>query len=96
MGSVQGVAFEKSKEKLAVTLKWCIFDHMLAKPKCIWEALYFEKLLKQTAEKYKQIYDNWLKPAPLKHILALPTCVQICSISVLQPFLFDFFKRNTL
>ena len=58
MGSVQGVAFEKSKEKLAVTLKWCIFDHMLAKPKCIWEALYFEKLLKQTAEKYKQIFGN--------------------------------------
>ena len=34
------------------------------------------------------------KLPPLKRILALPTWGQICTVSVLQPFLSDFFQME--
>ena len=34
---------------------------------------FFFENCKQTAEKCKQIFENWKKLPPLKHILALPT-----------------------
>ena len=40
-------------------MKQCTFDPMLVKPKCVWKAVYFLKICKQTAEKYKQIFESW-------------------------------------
>ena len=58
--------------QMAVPLKVCISDPMLVKPKCDWEAVVFLKNCKQTAEKCKQIFENWKKKLPpLKRILAL-------------------------
>ena len=72
---------------MAVTLKVCISDPMLVKPKWVWEvAGFFWKNCKQTAEKCKQIFENWKKLPPLKLILALPTKGQKCILSDLQPF----------
>ena len=59
--------------QFALSLKLSISDPMLIKPKCVWEVEVFLKNCKQTAEKCKQIFKNWKKPPPLKHILALPT-----------------------
>ena len=39
---------------------------------------FFLKNCKQTAEKCKQIFENWKKLPPLKPILALPMWGQIC------------------
>ena len=44
----------------------------------------FLKNCKQTAEKCKQIFENWKKPPPLKHILALPTWSQKCLVSEIE------------
>ena len=35
-------------------------------------------------EKCKQIFENWKKPPPLKHILALPTWGQKCLVSAIE------------
>ena len=43
---------------MAITLKICVFDPMLVKPKCVWEVyIYFENC-KQTAENCKQTAEN--------------------------------------
>ena len=48
---VQGDPNQNLKFLLAITLKVCISDPLLVKPKCVWEAsIYFENC-KQTAEK---------------------------------------------
>ena len=47
---------------MAIFLKLSISDPMLVKPKCVWEAVvFFLKNCKQTAEKCKQIFQNWKK-----------------------------------
>ena len=55
--------FEKFKKKIkgSVSQTQCIFDPMLVKPKCVWEAVVYSKKCKQTAEKCKQIFENWKK-----------------------------------
>ena len=45
---------------------------------------------------WKQIFVNQNNLPPLKHILALPTMGQICTVSVLQPFTLVTIKWNTL
>ena len=57
---------------MALELKPGIYDPMLVKPKCVWKAVVYLKNCKHTAEKCKQIFENWKKLPPLKHILALP------------------------
>ena len=48
---LQGDPNQNLKFRLAITLKVCISDPLLVKPKCVWEAsIYFENC-KQTAEK---------------------------------------------
>ena len=37
----QGVPIENYLKQMAVELKQCIFDPMLVKPKCVWEAVDF-------------------------------------------------------
>ena len=69
---------------------------MLVKPKCVWEVADFLKNCKQTAEKCKQIFENWKNLPPLKHILALPTLGQICTITELQPFEISTFQMKHL
>ena len=93
-GYLQGVPFEKWIFQMTVALKRCIFDPMLVKPKCVWKVAVFLKNCKQTAEKCKQIFENWKKLPPLKHILALPTWGQICTVSVLQPFEISIFQMK--
>jgi len=44
---------------------------------------FFLKNCKQTAEKCRQIFENWKKLPPLKHILTLPTWGQKCLVSEL-------------
>ena len=46
---------------MAVELKWCIFDPILVKPKCVWEAVVYLKNCKQTSEKCELIFENWKK-----------------------------------
>ena len=60
--------------QIAITLKLCISDPTLVKPKCVWEVAVFLKNCKQTAVKCKQILKIEKNLSPLKHILALPTC----------------------
>ena len=43
---------------MAVTLRLCISDPTLVKPKCVWEVALFLKNCKQTAEKFKQILNK--------------------------------------
>ena len=81
-------------KEMAVALKRCIFDPMLVKPKCVWEVADFLKNCKQTAEKCKQILENWKNLPPLKHILALPTWGQILIFSELQPFEISIFQMK--
>ena len=52
------------------------------------------KNYKQTAEKCKQIFQNGKKLLPLKRVLASPTLIQTCTVSVLQPFLSHFFSNG--
>ena len=50
--NIHGVSFEISRFQIAVAQKQCIFDPMLVKIKCVWEAVvFFLKNCKQTAEK---------------------------------------------
>ena len=70
--TLQCVSFEKWKFWMAVSLKLSTFDPMLVKRKCVWEVAVFLKNCKQTAEKCKQIFENWKKLPLLKRILALP------------------------
>ena len=91
---LHGVSFEKRKFQIAVTLLRCIFNPMLVKPKCVWEVADFLKNCKQTAEKCKQIFENWKNLPPLKHILALPTLGQICTVTELQPFEISTFQMK--
>ena len=60
---------------------------------CLSGGRFFENC-KQTAKNENlKIKKN---PAPLKRILALPTCSQICTISELQPFTyFKLFSNGT-
>ena len=67
---------------------------MLVKPKCVWEVADFLKNCKQTAEKCKQIFENWKNLPPLKHILSLPTLGQICTITELHPFEISTFQKK--
>ena len=69
--------------QMTITQKLSSSDHMLVKPKWVWEAVVFLKNCKQTAEKCKQIFENWKKLTALKHILALPTNGQKCLFSEL-------------
>ena len=72
---------------LAITLKISISDPRLVKPKFIWElSVFFEKC--------KQIFENWKKLTAVKHILALPTLGQICTITELQPFEISTFQMK--
>ena len=48
-----------TKEKAVATLKQCIFDPTLVKPKCVWEAVFYSKNCNKTAEKCNQIFENW-------------------------------------
>ena len=57
---------------------------MLVKPKCVWEVAVYLKNCKQTAEKCKQIFENWKNLPVLKHILALLTWGQKWTVSELQ------------
>ena len=41
MRNIQGVSFEILQFQMAVAQKLCIFDLMLVKPKCVWEAVVF-------------------------------------------------------
>ena len=68
---------------MAVTLKVISSDPMLVKPKCVRDVAVFLKNCKQTAEKCKQIFENWKKLPPLKRILALPTWGQKSLVSEL-------------
>ena len=79
---------------MVVTLIRYIIDPMLVKQKCVWEVADFLKNCKQTAEKCKQIFENWKKLPPLKHILALPTWGQTCTVSELQPFEISIFQTK--
>ena len=54
----------------------------------------FLKNCKQTAENCKPIFENLEILPPLKHILALSTEGQMCTVSVLQPFAFDNFQSE--
>ena len=58
---LQGDPNQNPLFQMAVQLKLCISDPMLVKPKCVWEAVVFLKNCKQTAEKCKQIFENWKK-----------------------------------
>ena len=71
--NLQGDPNQNLKFVLAITLKISISNPMLVKPECVWELSVFLKNCKQTAEKCKQIFENWKKLTALKHILALPT-----------------------
>ena len=70
---IQGALNQSFPFEMAVNPKLSSFDPMLIKPKCVWEVAVVLKNCKQTAEKWKQIFENWKKLPPLKHILALPT-----------------------
>ena len=55
---LQGDPNQNLRFLLAITLKICVFDLMLVKPKCVWEVyIYFENC-KQTAEKSKWMYAS--------------------------------------
>ena len=78
---LQGVTFEKlQKEMAALAQKRCIFDPKLIKPKYV--CLHFPAVCLQFS----------IKLPPLKHILALPTKVQKCTFSELQPFTIVIFQ----
>ena len=91
-GSIQFVPIENYEKWMALALKQCIFDPMLVKPKCVWEAVVFFNF-----QKFVYIF-SWLftsfkkNQLPLKRILALPTWVQIYTVLGLQAFLSDFFQ----
>ena len=70
---IQGDPNQNLLFQFALSLKLSISDPMLVKPKCVWEVAVYLKNFKQTAEKCKQIFENWKKLTALKHILALPT-----------------------
>ena len=55
---VQGVPFEKSQKEMAVELKRCIFDRVLVKPKCVWEAVVFS-MSADFFIKLKYIDEKW-------------------------------------
>ena len=50
------------------------------------------KNVKQTAEKFKQFFENCKNLLLLKHIFALPTMGLRFTISELQPLTFDSFS----
>ena len=81
---VQGDPNQSLLIQMAITLKICISDPMLVKPKCVLEVYIYFDNYKQTADK------NVNKCTLLKHILALPIWGQLCTVSVLQPFLSVF------
>ena len=55
--------------QMAVAQKLCIIDPMLVMPKCALGAVvFFLKNCKQTAEKCKQMFENWKELPLLKHI----------------------------
>ena len=61
--------------QMAKTMKICIFDTKLVKPKCVWEAnIYFENC-KQTAEKSKWMYpsETYIGFTNLREEIPLPT-----------------------
>ena len=64
----------------ALAQKRCIFDPKLIKPKCV--CLHLPAVCLQFS----------IKLPPLKHILALPTKVQKCTFSELQPFTIVIFQ----
>ena len=65
---------------------------MLIKPKCVGEVVISSKNCKQTAEKCKQIFKNGKNLPVLKHILALLTWGQKCTVSELQAFVIPKFQ----
>ena len=52
-----GVPFEKVPKQKVVEQKWCIFDPILVKPKCVWELVVNLKNCKQIT-KSKQLFKN--------------------------------------
>ena len=86
---------KESQNEMAVALKHCMFDPMLVKPKCVWEAVVFSffKNLLTFLSCLLTIFQNELPT--LKRILAWSTYGQICTVSALLPFLSDFFPNWT-
>ena len=91
---VQDFPFENCQKEMAVALKKCLFDPILVKPKCVWEAVVFSQFSKICLH-FSAVCIKFFKKTTAsqsKHILALPICGQICPVLVLQ----SFFKWNTL
>ena len=64
---------EPKIEKIAVSLRLCISDPMLLKPKCVWEMVLFT-IIKNCYTFYSCLFTIFQsKLPPLKRILALPT-----------------------
>ena len=66
-----------------MTLKRCICDPMLIKPRCV---SYADNVFNNT--------NCVCKFLNLKHILALTTCDKKCSVLVLLPFTFEKFQTK--
>ena len=62
----------------------------MVQPKWIWEAVVSLKIVNKQLKNVKNKNRN--KLPPLKRSLDLPTWGQICTVAVLQPFLFEFFR----
>ena len=68
---------------MALAQKQCMFDPMSIKPKPVFWVVGFLKNYKQIAKNVNKFFKTLLL---LKHIVALPTLGQICTVLVLQPF----------
>ena len=77
---------------MLVALKRCIFDPMLVEPKCVWKLADFFNFRKFVYIFQLFVYNFSNKLPPLKHILALPTWGQKCTVSELQAFAIPKFQ----
>ena len=76
---------------MALAQKQCMFDPMSIKPKPVLWVVGFLKNYKQIAKNVNKFFKTLLL---LKHILALPTLGQICTVSGIQSFTFDNFQSE--
>ena len=76
---------------MALAQKQCMFDPMSIKPKPVLWVVGFLKNYKQIAKNVNKFFKTLLL---LKHILALPTLGQICTITGLQPFEISTFQMK--
>ena len=83
--------FKNFRFQMSVPLKLCILDPLLVKPKCVWEAVVFFNFRKFVYIFQLFVYNFSNKLPPLKHILALPTWGQKCTVFKIQPFTFENF-----